>query len=183
MLQELHADKVHAQGARSSVVNGPFTGSKERRSFKPEVASSILVGRIGGDSGECRVLPMPEPIARPTSRSAFRALPGDSEAFREVVVTFWSHFSSALRLVGELREVGHRDFERPGDPLHGGPRGVAFAALDQGKHVLGDAGVLGQRLKAVAALVAQLADRGPKSLLRFWILGSSGRHNRFGRLC
>jgi hypothetical protein len=28
------------------VVNGPFTGSKERRSFKPKVASSILVGRI-----------------------------------------------------------------------------------------------------------------------------------------
>lgn len=51
MLQQLHADKVHAQGARSSVVNGPFTGSKERRSFKPKVASSILVGRIGGDSG------------------------------------------------------------------------------------------------------------------------------------
>jgi uncharacterized protein len=28
------------------VVNGPFTGTKERRSFKPKVASSILVGRI-----------------------------------------------------------------------------------------------------------------------------------------
>ena len=28
------------------MVNGPFTGSKERRSFKPKVASSILVGRI-----------------------------------------------------------------------------------------------------------------------------------------
>ena len=52
MLQELHADKVSTQGARSSVVNGPFTGSKERRSFKPKVASSILVGRIGGDSGD-----------------------------------------------------------------------------------------------------------------------------------
>jgi hypothetical protein len=34
------------QGARSSVVNGPFTGTKERRSFKPKVASSILVGRM-----------------------------------------------------------------------------------------------------------------------------------------
>lgn len=65
---------------------------------------------------------MPEPIARLSTRSAFRALSGDSEAFREVVVTFWSYFLSALRLVGELREVGHRDFERPGDPLHGGPR-------------------------------------------------------------
>ena len=29
------------------MVNGPFTGSKERRSFKPKVASSILAGRIG----------------------------------------------------------------------------------------------------------------------------------------
>jgi hypothetical protein len=48
MLERVHADKVIAQGARSSVVNGPFTGTKERRSFKPEVASSILVGRIGG---------------------------------------------------------------------------------------------------------------------------------------
>ena len=28
------------------MVNGPFTGTKERRSFKPKVASSILVGRI-----------------------------------------------------------------------------------------------------------------------------------------
>lgn len=48
MLERVHADKVIGQGARSSVVNGPFTGTKERRSFKPEVASSILVGRIGG---------------------------------------------------------------------------------------------------------------------------------------
>ena len=46
MLELLHADKVTEQGARSSVVNGPFTGTKERRSFKPKVASSILVGRI-----------------------------------------------------------------------------------------------------------------------------------------
>jgi hypothetical protein len=46
MLEDLHADKVTQQGARSSVVNGPFTGTKERRSFKPEVASSILVGRM-----------------------------------------------------------------------------------------------------------------------------------------
>jgi hypothetical protein len=40
------------QGARSSVVNGPFTGTKERRSFKPKVASSILVGRMGKRSLE-----------------------------------------------------------------------------------------------------------------------------------
>jgi hypothetical protein len=46
MLEQLHADKVTEQGARSSVVNGPFTGTKERRSFKPKVASSILVGRM-----------------------------------------------------------------------------------------------------------------------------------------
>ena len=46
MLEHLHADKVKGQGARSSVVNGPFTGFKERRSFKPKVASSILAGRI-----------------------------------------------------------------------------------------------------------------------------------------
>ena len=68
MLERVHADKVIGQGARSSVVNGPFTGTKERRSFKPEVASSILVGRIGGgDSGRCRAIPMPEPIRRLTS--------------------------------------------------------------------------------------------------------------------
>ena len=30
------------------MVNGPFTGTKERRSFKPKVASSILVGRMRG---------------------------------------------------------------------------------------------------------------------------------------
>lgn len=62
MLERVHADKVIGQGARSSVVNGPFTGTKERRSFKPKVASSILVGRIGGDSGKCRPLPTPELI-------------------------------------------------------------------------------------------------------------------------
>ncbi len=54
MLERLHADKVSTQGARSSVVNGPFTGSKERRSFKPKVASSILVGRMGSSAGRCR---------------------------------------------------------------------------------------------------------------------------------
>lgn len=32
--------------ARSSVVNGVLTSPKERRSFKPEVESSILSGRI-----------------------------------------------------------------------------------------------------------------------------------------
>lgn len=98
MLERLHADKVSEQGARSSVVNGPFTGSKERRSFKPKVASSILVGRIPQGSRGDRVLPMLEPNARLAGRTAFRALPGDSEAFRRVVVTFWSHFSWANRV-------------------------------------------------------------------------------------
>ena len=54
MLELLHADKVTEQGARSSVVNGPFTGTKERRSFKPKVASSILVGRMEESAGKCR---------------------------------------------------------------------------------------------------------------------------------
>jgi hypothetical protein len=91
MLEQLHADKVTEQGARSSVVNGPFTGTKERRSFKPKVASSILVGRMGRSAGNCRPFPFVEPNARLVPRITFRALPGDSEAFRGIVVTFWSH--------------------------------------------------------------------------------------------
>jgi hypothetical protein len=102
MLEQVHADKVNGQGARSSVVNGPFTGSKERRSFKPKVASSILVGRIRGGSGIFRVLPMPEPNARLAPRITFRALSGDSKAFREVVVSFWSHFLPAANLSASL---------------------------------------------------------------------------------
>ena len=60
MLERLHADKVMQQGARSSVVNGPFTGTKERRSFKPKVASSILVGRMEESAGKCRPFPFVE---------------------------------------------------------------------------------------------------------------------------
>jgi hypothetical protein len=93
MLERLHADKVMQQGARSSVVNGPFTGSKERRSFKPKVASSILVGRMGRSAGKCRPFPFVEPDLRLACKLAFRALPGDSEAFRPVVVTSRPHFS------------------------------------------------------------------------------------------
>jgi hypothetical protein len=40
--------------ARSSVVNGVLTSPKERRSFKPEVESSILSGRIPLYAGLCR---------------------------------------------------------------------------------------------------------------------------------
>jgi hypothetical protein len=44
--------------ARSSVVNGSLRGPKERRSFKPKVASSNLVGRIPRSSGRCREGPV-----------------------------------------------------------------------------------------------------------------------------
>ena len=62
MPERLHADKVMQQGARSSVVNGPFTGTKERRSFKPKVASSILVGRIGGLGQGKRLAELSSPV-------------------------------------------------------------------------------------------------------------------------
>jgi hypothetical protein len=65
MLNQLHADKVTEQGARSSVVNGPFTGTKERRSFKPKVASSILVGRIPVPSVQWRFLASGKPNSSP----------------------------------------------------------------------------------------------------------------------
>jgi ribonuclease HepT-like protein len=43
------------------VVNGLLTRPKERRSFKPEVESSILSGRIPLPSGQRRALPGAEP--------------------------------------------------------------------------------------------------------------------------
>jgi hypothetical protein len=107
MLERLHADKVMQQGARSSVVNGPFTGSKERRSFKPKVASSILVGRIPQGSKGGRVLPMLEPDARLAPRITFRAFPAipgiDVPAPR-------SGDPTCLNTTGRLR---HRRYELP----------------------------------------------------------------------
>ena len=73
--------------ARSSVVNGVLTSPKERRSFKPEVESSILSGRISAvfpcDAAidRCRAICAPSaPIAFETEcRAAPRrsgAVPG-----------------------------------------------------------------------------------------------------------
>jgi hypothetical protein len=59
--------------ARSSVVNGSLRGPKERRSFKPKVASSNLVGRI--------VL---KPFSRAGSGSASGVAAPSSFKFREV---------------------------------------------------------------------------------------------------
>lgn len=51
------------------MVNGPFTGTKERRSFKPKVASSILVGRMGRSAGKCRPFRRRDPAkASPSAR-------------------------------------------------------------------------------------------------------------------
>jgi hypothetical protein len=74
------------------VVNGVLTSPKERRSFKPEVESSILSGRIPLPSKQRRSVPIAEPNPRLLLESPFRARPGDSSPFREVVVASWSHF-------------------------------------------------------------------------------------------
>lgn len=78
--------------ARSSVVNGVLTSPKERRSFKPEVESSILSGRISLLSRDARSMPGIEPNAALLLDSSFRANPSDSDPFRKVVVASWSHF-------------------------------------------------------------------------------------------
>ncbi len=78
--------------ARSSVVNGVLTSPKERRSFKPEVESSILSGRISLLSPRCRSMPGAEPIAPAPLESPFLALPRRSGPFLAVLVSFLSHF-------------------------------------------------------------------------------------------
>lgn len=78
------------------MVNGPFTGTKERRSFKPKVASSILVGRMGRSAGRCRPFPFVEPDRRLRAGEGFRVGPGDSAAFRGIVATSWSHSRLAI---------------------------------------------------------------------------------------
>lgn len=78
--------------ARSSVVNGVLTSPKERRSFKPEVESSILSGRIPLLSGQHRAVPIAEPNPRLLLELPFRVRPGDSGPFRKVGVSFLSHF-------------------------------------------------------------------------------------------
>jgi hypothetical protein len=83
MPERVHAGKVSRQGARSSVVNGPFTGTKERRSFKPKVASSILVGRMGRSAGKCRPFPFVERDRRLAGELAFCGVSSDSGPFLE----------------------------------------------------------------------------------------------------
>ena len=80
--------------ARSSVVNGVLTSPKERRSFKPEVESSILSGRISLLSPRCRSMPGAEPNAALLLDLPFRADPGVSDPFRKVVVASWCHLGS-----------------------------------------------------------------------------------------
>ena len=74
------------------MVNGVLTSPKERRSFKPEVESSILSGRIPLPSKQRRSVPIAEPNPRLPLDLQFRVHPGDSSPFREVVVASWSHF-------------------------------------------------------------------------------------------
>lgn len=78
--------------ARSSVVNGVLTSPKERRSFKPEVESSILSGRISLLSPRCRSMPGAEPIASASLESPFLTSPRRSGPFLAVLVSFLSHF-------------------------------------------------------------------------------------------
>ena len=59
--------------------------------------------------GECRpvpAFPFVEPDARLASGIAFRGLPGDSEAFRGIVVTFWSHPRRQLVALRRFGRVG-----------------------------------------------------------------------------
>jgi hypothetical protein len=52
---------------------------------------------MGRSAGKCRPFPFVEPNVWLMVGTAFRELPGDSEAFRGVVVTFWSHWLMATR--------------------------------------------------------------------------------------
>jgi hypothetical protein len=168
MLEQLHADKVMQQGARSSVVNGPFTGTKERRSFKPKVASSILVGRIRGGAGIFRVLAMPEPNTRLAPRIAFPTLPGDSRAFREVVVSFSSHFRRRRTRRRAWRGRPSRP-EGVGDALDGAPSRVGFATLDQGQGFRRDPRVWRKSFLRDTSLLSKLADSSTQCGL--WLRG------------
>jgi hypothetical protein len=74
------------------VVNGVLTSPKERRSFKPEVESSILSGRISAVFLRTPRFTGTEPIAPAPLESPFLAFPRRSGPFREVFVSFLSHF-------------------------------------------------------------------------------------------
>src|SRR5664279_985592 len=95
----------------------------------------------------------------------------------------WPGRVSFFGLVGELRKVRHRDPEGLRDSAHGRPRRVAFTPLDQGQHVLRNPRLTGKGFQAVALLVPQFADRLAERSLRFGVLGTSGSHNSFGRVC
>lgn len=71
-----------------------------------------------------------------------------------------------LESLGALRQLANGYAERCGDLLHGVPRRVGVAALDQAERAGGDSGLRGQGFLGFAALVAELAHRLAQGWLR-----------------
>ena len=88
--------------ARSSVVNGVLTSPKERRSFKPEVESSILSGRISS---------LPGGTTRDDAKVQIRpATPDDAAAVGDLVQRAYAHYVDRIgRRPGPMDEDYRRN--------------------------------------------------------------------------
>jgi hypothetical protein len=89
--------------------------------------------------------------AVPWLTERFRGVPG-----RECLISV--SFFGREELVGELRQLAHRDAESIGDVAHRRPGWVGVAALDQREQSSRDPGVGAESHLGKAALLAKLMD-------------------------
>ena len=87
----------------------------------------------------------------------------------------------SVSFFGKPREVCDRYPETSRDALKGRPRRVAFAPLDQGKHVLRDPRLLGKGALVVAASFPQRTNRAAECALRVEVSRVSRIQNKLGK--
>jgi hypothetical protein len=97
-----------------------------------------------------------------SSASVGRGVPRRSERFRGVPpprCLISVSFLVGGELVGQLRQLAHRDAESIGDIADGGPLRICVTSLDQGQRAPGEAGFLAESHLRDPSLFPKLSNR------------------------